>query len=946
MITAALPPDAEPYSGRLSPNVSGSFPASSQDSAMPGIPAVPVSFSPTVTEVSSSLVPGGQSPSSCRPVSPPALLPSPADISILDKLIKTCPVWLQLGITESRATRILQGETPGIFLVRRDMHKKRMILSVRLFNQKSRPQVQDIPVKEENLLMYLEGSVLVFDDIFKLIAFYCVSRDILPFKLRLPNAIVQATKYEHMEIISSLGSDFWGSSLNRHCGLAAGGGHSGERDGQDSLSSYHNHGSRDSCEVEPPARSDGLWYVNPVRLEEFYGGLLADVSIARSQSLTLPASLDQSRPWRTALLPPHPPPSSSSQLTTAKEEEDCGGHAVTVLGGSSETATAEVAEVSSLHSSRHQVSESSSLWFSELHSESPSEHRKGGVTSGEGLDVATIPSLLRISGVNNTEGPFLEDAWPLVKEPASSAMTDSNKGPAISQDTRKKEAPIPPPRKNRNSRVPFCSTRSTMVEDLQRPQRNSEPIPQKSPSKMLQPSASVMPSKSAVCSLEGGSSRLDHDSPSASSTEEEADIAVRLAKTHKQNPTLMINKAKKRLSRVNLSQMLTGLISAEKKLQHRILNLAQDRDSYFGNLVLDYRAFTLEAMQKRTSSTEMLQEIRQMLTQLKGYLIQSTELQAILESSVYPEEKLESIIETTLFKCVLKPLRDAIYARLWDLHTGNNSLMKLRDNQQVVLNTTTTDLGVTTSVPESADVEKIKFKLDMLHKQYSPEKKISILLKACKLIYESMSVSCPGRTLGADDFLPVLMYVVAHSNITPLMLDVEYMMELMDPAMQLGEGSYYLTTTYGALEHIKNYDIMQMTRQLSSEVQDSIHRWERHRTLSKKRLSGSPVEDFVKVSLLEAGANTKTLGIRASTTIQDLCRHCAETFEVVEPETYRLYISVDGKYQSLTSEELPLSVKSSLHHSEHRAKYHFVYRPGVCESEADDVPCFLLPSGI
>uniref|UniRef100_A0A3B3SU55 Ras and Rab interactor 3 n=2 Tax=Paramormyrops kingsleyae TaxID=1676925 RepID=A0A3B3SU55_9TELE len=234
----------------------------------------------------------------------------------------------------------------------------------------------------------------------------------------------------------------------------------------------------------------------------------------------------------------------------------------------------------------------------------------------------------------------------------------------------------------------------------------------------------------------------------------------------------------------------------------------------------------------------------------------------------------------------------------------------------------------------------------MLHKEYSPEKKISILLKTCKVIYESMSVSCPGRTLGADDFLPVLMYVVAHSNIAPLMLDVEYMMELMDPAMQLGEGSYYLTTTYGALEHIKNYDVMQMTRQLSLEVQDSIHRWERHRTLSKKRLSGSPVEDFVKVSLLEAGANIKTLGVRASTTLQDLCRQCAETFEVVEPDTYRLYISVDGKYQSLTPKELPLSVKSSLHHSEHRAKYHFVYRPGVCESEADDVPFFLLPSDI
>lgn len=55
-------------------------------------------------------------------------------------------------------------------------------------------------------------------------------------------------------------------------------------------------------------------------------------------------------------------------------------------------------------------------------------------------------------------------------------------------------------------------------------------------------------------------------------------------------------------------------------------------------------------------------------------------------------------------------------------------------------------------------------------------------------------------------------------------------------------GSYYLTTTYGALEHIKNYDKITVTRQLSLEVQDSIHRWERRRTLNKARASRSSVQ--------------------------------------------------------------------------------------------------------
>lgn len=44
------------------------------------------------------------------------------------------------------------------------------------------------------------------------------------------------------------------------------------------------------------------------------------------------------------------------------------------------------------------------------------------------------------------------------------------------------------------------------------------------------------------------------------------------------------------------------------------------------------------------------------------------------------------------------------------------------------------------------------------------------------------------------------------------------------------------------MEHIRNYDKITVTRQLSVEVQDSIHRWERRRTLNKARASRSSVQ--------------------------------------------------------------------------------------------------------
>ena len=138
----------------------------------------------------------------------------------------------------------------------------------------------------------------------------------------------------------------------------------------------------------------------------------------------------------------------------------------------------------------------------------------------------------------------------------------------------------------------------------------------------------------------------------------------------------------------------------------------------------------------------------------------------------------ENIVEAALCKSVLKPLREPIYQELEKLHTNDNSLKQLAHNQvgldmqettvhtlqystlifilhgvcccvcvcqSTVLGSTTTALGVTTAVPEAAAMERISIKLNNLHLEYSPQKKIELMLKACKIIYDSMSLSSPGQ---------------------------------------------------------------------------------------------------------------------------------------------------------------------------------------------------------
>ena len=64
------------------------------------------------------------------------------------------------------------------------------------------------------------------------------------------------------------------------------------------------------------------------------------------------------------------------------------------------------------------------------------------------------------------------------------------------------------------------------------------------------------------------------------------------------------------------------------------------------------------------------------------------------------------------------------------------------------------------------------------------------------LIKISPSVSpflpTPGRMYGADDFLPVLTYVIAQCDMLELDTEIEYMMELLDPSLLHGEGNSLL----------------------------------------------------------------------------------------------------------------------------------------------------------
>lgn len=75
-------------------------------------------------------------------------------------------------------------------------------------------------------------------------------------------------------------------------------------------------------------------------------------------------------------------------------------------------------------------------------------------------------------------------------------------------------------------------------------------------------------------------------------------------------------------------------------------------------------------------------------------------------------------------------------------------------------------------------------------------------------IYPQVKVSNSGPEgvfLGADDFLPIFVWVLVRTGMVAAEIEAEYMWGLLHPSLLSGEGGYYLTTLSSAVNVLKNF---------------------------------------------------------------------------------------------------------------------------------------------
>lgn len=115
-------------------------------------------------------------------------------------------------------------------------------------------------------------------------------------------------------------------------------------------------------------------------------------------------------------------------------------------------------------------------------------------------------------------------------------------------------------------------------------------------------------------------------------------MAPPLKPKKKRNSSFVLPKIVKSQLR-KVSGVFSSFMTPEKRMIKKIAEMSQDKRTYFGCLVQDYVSFLQENKECHVSSTDMLQTIRQFMTQVKNYLSQSSELDPPIESLI-PEDQI------------------------------------------------------------------------------------------------------------------------------------------------------------------------------------------------------------------------------------------------------------------------------------------------------------------
>ncbi|XP_031245108.1 ras and Rab interactor 1 isoform X1 [Mastomys coucha] len=408
------------------------------------------------------------------------------------------------------------------------------------------------------------------------------------------------------------------------------------------------------------------------------------------------------------------------------------------------------------------------------------------------------------------------------------------------------------------------------------------------PRQLLQRESSVgyrVPGSAASPSLPPLPSLQEVDCCSPSSSEEEGSpgsptTSPRLSRPRHRRPLLR-----------SMSSAFCSLLAPERQVGRAATMLMQNRYTAVGQLVQDLLTQVRAGPEPRE-----LQGIRQALSRARAML--SAELGP---EKLLPPERLELVLEKSLHHSVLKPLRPILAARLRRRLSTDGSLGRLAEGFRLARTQGPGAFGSRLNLSSPMETEQVRQKLLQLLRAYSPSAQVKWLLQACKLLYTALKTQA-GENAGADEFLPLLSFVLAQCDLPDLLLEAEYMSELLEPTLLTGEGGYYLTSLSASLALLGGLSqASALPLSPAQELQRSLALWEQRRLPATHSF-----QHLLRVAYQDpsTGCTSKTLAVPPGSSIATLSQLCATKFRVTQPDAFGLFLYKDQGYHRLPPEAL------------------------------------------
>lgn len=209
----------------------------------------------------------------------------------------------------------------------------------------------------------------------------------------------------------------------------------------------------------------------------------------------------------------------------------------------------------------------------------------------------------------------------------------------------------------------------------------------------------------------------------------------------------------------------------------------------------------------------IMRNMRQFMNGMKNYLVKHGEgrfhqeveaARARLKSDEFLN--LDVILETVMHQLVVLPLREHLYGMFVDYYTHSEDIQLLAQNVKYACSRSAGDFGIRSAVtpPSTKSLQGISHLLLRLQESELPLHKLELFLAVISNIFDATGCP-PGQQLGADDFLPILVYVVAKCGFVGAEIEAEFMWGLLQPTLLNGEPGYYLTALCSAVHVLKSF---------------------------------------------------------------------------------------------------------------------------------------------